>query len=208
MLVVGTENDPVGPHEVLEGAALTKELRIGGDVESMPTLEHLLHDVLHAPCRPYRDGGLVDDHLVAIHHLGDLAGDRLHVLQVGRAVLSGWRADGDEDHQRAVHSLRQVGGELEPVLRHVLGDQAVEPRLVDRDLAAFQRRDLRRVVIHAGDVDAELGETGAGHQADVTASNYTDIHGKTPRNGGGATLTVRTTSVDSWGSTFRAASAC
>ena len=50
----------------------------------------------------------------------------------------------------------------------VPGDHLVEPRLVDRDLAGIQARDLGRVDVHADDVVAGIRQAGAGHETDVT----------------------------------------
>ena len=44
----------------------------------------------------HRHGDLVDDDLVVGHVAADVARGGQHVLQVGRAVLVGRRADGDE----------------------------------------------------------------------------------------------------------------
>ena len=60
------------------------------------------------------------------------------------------------------------------------GDQIVEAGLEDRDLAAAQPRDLARVLVDAGDVDAELGEAGAGDQADIAGADHGDAHGVRP----------------------------
>jgi hypothetical protein len=58
------------------------------------------------------------------------------------------------------HRPFQIGGEMQPAGFHVLGHKIVQPRLVDRHLAALERRDLAFVLIDAGDVVAEVGKAG------------------------------------------------
>ena len=54
-----------------------------------------------------------------------------------------------------------------PLLAHVGGDQVVETRLENRDLAAHQAPRSSRILVDADDVMAEIGETGAGDQTDI-----------------------------------------
>ena len=77
------------------------------------------------------------------------------------------RAHRDEDRIRIAHGGAQISGEEQALLAHVVGDDLGEARLEDRDLAALQGRDLARVLVDAGDDMAEVGETGAGHQAHI-----------------------------------------
>ena len=74
------------------------------------------------------------------------------------------------------HRLRQVGGEGQPACAHVAGDQLVEPRLVDRHLAALERRDLAGVLVDADHVVAEIGKAGAGNEADIAGADHRDAH--------------------------------
>ena len=55
-----------------------------------------------------------------------------------------------------------------PSLVAVPGDQLVEARLVDRDLAGVQARDLGGIDVDADDVIAGIRQAGAGHEPDVT----------------------------------------
>ena len=76
----------------------------------------------------------------------------------------------------------EVGGEAQPAGAHVVGDQFVESRLVDRHLAALQRRDLAGVLVDAGHVVAEIGEAGPGNEADIAGADHRDAH-QTPGHG-------------------------
>src|SRR5207237_2341147 len=119
---------------------------------------------------------LVDDHRVAlgrggdfVRHLHDRAGIRV-------AVVALRRADGDEDHFRSVHRAGEIGGEEEALGVDVPVEQLLQAGLVDGGLAIAQRLDLGLVHVDAGDEVAGLGETGAGHQSDVTGPHHRDAH--------------------------------
>ncbi len=70
----------------------------------------------------------------------------------------------------------QVGGEIEPAGLDVGGHQRVEARLEDRDFAAAERGDLAGVLVHAGDVVAEIRKAGAGDQPHIARANHGNPH--------------------------------
>ena len=70
---------------------------------------------------------------------------------------------------RSVWKVSRRCGDVAP-------DQLLEARLVDRHLAAPQRRDLAGVDVDADDVVAALGEAGAGHQTDVPGADDAQLH--------------------------------
>ncbi len=86
------------------------------------------------------------------------------------------RADGEEDRIGPLHRGAEVGGEGQPAVAHILGDQLVEPRLVDRHPPGMQAGDLVRVDIHHCHVNAEFGEARAGDKADITCADHGDAH--------------------------------
>src|SRR3546814_4572758 len=69
-----------------------------------------------------------------------------------------------------------LGGERQPSGLHVALDQALQPGLEDRDLARLQPLDLGGVLVDAADVDAELGETCAGDEADIAGADHGNAH--------------------------------
>ena len=93
--ILRADDDAIGLHEVLDRRALLQELRVADDAERMRGL--LADDLAHLLAGADRHGALVDDDLVAVHRLGDVAGDAEHVREIGRPVLALRRADGDED---------------------------------------------------------------------------------------------------------------
>ena len=55
-------------------------------------------------------------------------------------------------------------------------DELGQPGLVDRDLALAQHPDLGLVLVHAHDVVAGLGQTGAHDQPDVPGTDHRNLH--------------------------------
>ena len=100
--------------------------------------------------------------------LGDGPRDGQHVLEVGRAVLVGGRADRDHLEQAVRDAFGGIGREPQPALGHVALDQLVEARLVDGHLAAIETLDLARIDVDADDLVARIGEARSGDQSNVT----------------------------------------
>ena len=71
--------------------------------------------------------------------------------------------------------LVDVGRETQQAAARIGGDELLETRLVDRDLAGLQPGDLRRVLVDADDVVAKFRQAGAGHQADIAGPDHADI---------------------------------
>ena len=49
-------------------------------------------------------------------------------------------------------------------------------RLENRNLAPAQSRDLAGILVHAGDLVAEIREAGAGHQPHIARANHGNPH--------------------------------
>ena len=58
----------------------------------------------------------------------------------------------------------------------VAPDQCLQPGLVDRDAAGLEQLDLGLVHVQAQHVVAEVGQAGAGHEADIAGSDDGDFH--------------------------------
>ena len=168
--------------EILDRRALAQELRIGDD-RDIGVGPRLADDALDLVAGADRHGRLGDDDGEAVERRGDLARRGVDVGQVGVAVAAPRRrADRDEDRVGLGHRALQIGGEAQPPRAHVGGDQIVEAGLVDRHLAALQRRDLAGVLVDAGDVVAEIGKAGPGNEADIAGADHRDAH-QSPRHG-------------------------
>ena len=112
--------------------------------------------------------------------LGDLLGRGHHVTQVRVTVAAPcWCAHRDEDRLRPRDGGSQIGGEGQPPRLDVLFHEPVEPRLEDRDLAAFQAGDLVGVLVHADDIMPEVGKAHPRHKPHVAGADHRDFHGST-----------------------------
>ncbi len=87
------------------------------------------------------------------------------------------RAHGDEHDLGLTHRMGEVGVELQPARSDVAAYQVVEARLEDRHLAGLEALDLGGVLVDAGDLVAEVGEAGAGDQADIARTDHRNAHG-------------------------------
>ena len=70
------------------------------------------------------------------------------------------RPDRDEHRIRLAHGGK-LGGEGKPAMLRIGGDEIGKTRLVNRNDAALERRDLVGVLVDTGDVMAEIGKAGA-----------------------------------------------
>ena len=69
---------------------------------------------------------------------------------------------------------------VEPFGPHIGGHQRIEPRLEDRDFAAAKCRDLALVLVHTGDLVAEIRKAGARNQSHIAGANHGNSHGRNP----------------------------
>ena len=87
------------------------------------------------------------------------------------------RADGDEHGVGAGDRARQIGGERKPPRRCVAGDQRCRARARrSASRRCSSRAILARVLVDAGDLDAELGKARARDQPDIPGSDHRDAH--------------------------------
>ncbi|MHC2678846.1 hypothetical protein ACVJDU_000410 [Bradyrhizobium diazoefficiens] len=191
-LVGGADHDAVRELEVADRRALAQEFGVGGD-DDVGVGIGFADDALDLVAGADRHGRLGHHDGEARQRLRDLFRGGVDVGQIGVAVTAARRrADRDEDGIGVRDRLRQVGGEVEPLGLDVGRDQLVEPGLVDRDLAAMERRDLLLVLVDAGDVVTEIRKAGPGHQSHIARSDHRDSHEKpclglvneTPMRGG------------------------
>jgi hypothetical protein len=81
----------------------------------------------------------------------DLGGGGENIGEVGMAVAAPRRgADRDEHRIRPRYRRREVGRKAQPPGRRVARHQLVEPRLVNRNVAAQQPLDLAGILVDAG----------------------------------------------------------
>ena len=174
--VAGADHDAVGPEEVLDGAALLEELRVGHDSgRSVILLEERADDGLDGLARPDRGCALVDDDgVAAVEQRRDLAAGGAEVAHVGRAGERLGRVDGKEHELGAVEGPRVVGGEAQVARVQATADERGQAGLEDPHLACRQLLDQALADIEARDIVTQAGETGGHHQPHVPAAHDGD----------------------------------
>jgi hypothetical protein len=179
-LILRTDDDAVRAHEILDRRALLQELRIGDDTEGY-FLASVVQGIRNYFCNPvgcpHWHGRLVDHHAVIVHVAADAARRLQHVFHVGRAVFARRRADCDELQHAVRHARRHVGREGQAAGLAVALDDRLQARLVDRDPAGVQRRDLGRIHVQAEHVVAHVRKAGARDEPDIAGADDGDLHG-------------------------------
>ena len=160
-----------GLHEVAHGRALGRELGVRDVADVLEPA--LVEAVANRPPGADRHRALhrQDDAPLDLRQLVD---DRPDRREVGVARVRRRRAHRDVDDVGAVERLVDLGREAKPLA--VALEQLVEPLLVDRHLAAAQRVDPLLDDVADDDVVAEVGEAGAGDEADVAGAEDRDPH--------------------------------
>ncbi len=161
-------DDAVGPHEVLDRGAFLQEFRIRHDGKRQRGAaggklggDRLANAIGGAD----GNGRFVDDDLVVGHAAADRGRGVEDVPHVGRAVLVGRRADGDELKTAVRHRGVDVGREAQAPRIDVAMDHVLQSRLVDRHAARLEHVDLACVDVEAKHVVADFGEAGAGDES-------------------------------------------
>lgn len=91
-------------------------------------------------------------------------------------------ADCDELQHAVRNAGRDIGRKLQASGGAVARDDFVEARFMDRDAAVVQQRDFVHIQIEAKYIIAQFGQTGAGHEADITGTDDGDFHIIPPTN--------------------------
>ena len=97
------------------------------------------------------------------------------------AVAAPRRGADRDEHSVGFRDRRgQVGGEIKPLGLDVRRHQLIEPGFENRDFASAQRFDLAGILVHAGDLVAEIGKAGPGYQPHIARANHGDSHENNP----------------------------
>ena len=170
------DDDAVGLHQIADGKTFAEKFRIADDIKFHLRLAIALDGFRNLFAGLDGDGALVHDDFVTGHGGGDVARDVLDEAQVHRTVRLRRRGHGDENHVGFLDALGGAVGEFKPPGGGVFLDEFIEAGFVNRDAAGLEQFDLRRVVVHANDLMADLGETGSRDQADVARSDDRQLH--------------------------------
>ena len=182
-LVRGADHDAVGKLEVADRRTLAQEFRIGGDRDVGGRIG-FVNQALDFVAGADRHGRFGDDHGKTGQRGGDLARRGVDVGQIGMTVAAPRRrADRDEHRIGLGDRGGKIGGEIQPAGLHIGRHQRIEAGLENRDLAAAQAGDLVAVLVHAGDLVAEIREAGAGHQPHIARADHGNAHEIPNRHG-------------------------
>src|SRR5690606_8512924 len=169
LVAVCPYHDPVRAHEVAHGPALAQELGVGGDRRGAAESG----DPLGEPGdRPRGDGRLHDEDRCVRHDRRQLVDDAFDVVQIGPPVRTGWSGQAQEDELGTSGRFRVVAMESQAAARPSLSQQPVETDLVDRHAPRFEGGELSLVSLGHPNPMTEMGEAGAGDQADISSSDY------------------------------------
>ena len=173
---LGPDDHAVGPHEIADGGAFAKKLRIGCHVE-IGIGAGIPDDGFDLAARSHRHGRFRDNDGIAGQVTGKLARGVEHIGQVGMPVPApGGRSNRDEHGIRIGDSRPEFGCEMQPAGRDVACHKVLEARLIDRHHTRSDAVDLAGILVDTGDVEAEFGKTGARHKTDITGSNNCQLH--------------------------------
>jgi hypothetical protein len=167
-LGLNADDHPVRLHEVLDRCALAQELRIGHDIE-LSLGSRLAYDTRYLTARSDRHGRFDGDDCVAAQRFGDFGCGGVDIAEVRVAITAPARcADRNEHRVSVAHRVGKTCVEGEPTGAHVVDDQLIKARFVDRDLTLAQLGDLVGNLVDAGHVVSELSKAGSRYKPDVT----------------------------------------
>jgi hypothetical protein len=175
-LAVGADHHPVGAHEIGDRRALAQKFRVRGNVE--PALRPgAAQDLGDLAAGADRHGRLGHHHRIARKRPADRLGGGIDIGQIGMPVAAPrWCPDGDEHRLGTRHRRRQIGREREPPGRRIGCHQRPQPGLEDRHLALPQPRNLRRVLVDAGDRQPKLRKTRPRYQTHIPRPDHRYPH--------------------------------
>ena len=177
---LGADDHPVGPHEIADRAAFAQEFRVRRDVE-IELRTGVADDPLDRAPGADRHGALGHHDRVALEGGRDVAGGGVDVAEVGMAVAAARRrADRDEHRFRTADGVLQIVAEAEPSGGDAVPHQRFEAGLVDRHPVFAERAEPARVLFDQRDLDPEIREAGARHEAHVAAADHRDAHNEPP----------------------------
>ena len=178
-LVVHTQDDAVGLHEVLDGITLGQEVGVRNHVEvevHLALVENALDELLDFLRRAQWNRRLDDKDSIVVDVLCKARGGVDHLREVGTAILCRWRVDGAEHIVHVVEDIREIAGEVEALRCHRALHHVFQALLIDWQAAIEQQVYLARVAVDACHVNTQIGKAGASNQPCVSCSNNKYIH--------------------------------
>ncbi|MNK42667.1 hypothetical protein D3C87_613580 [compost metagenome] len=153
LFVSGADDDPVRAHAVGEGAAFLEEFRVGHhphlQISLAATQQFAVGGGQHLIGGADRHRGFDDQRAIGLHVRGDLAGDVEHVAEIGRAVLIGGGADGDENQLGMLDRVTGLGTEQQAAGLDVFLKRAGQTWLTNGRHCLLQLFNFVWVNVHA-----------------------------------------------------------
>ena len=162
--------------EVLYGRAFAQEFRIRYDcaIGIGPRLADNAFDLVAGADRHGRFG---DHDGEAVERSRDLACGLMNEAQVGETIAAArGRTNRDEHRISCGNRASEFRREFQPARARIVGDQVIKAGLIDRHLAAAQRRDLCLVLVDADNLVPEVGKASAGNKADIAGADHGNAH--------------------------------
>src|SRR6266576_675903 len=135
MFALRTDDDPVGMHQIVNGAAFAQKFRIADDVELRAVTIITLNRLGHFFTGFYRHRALIDDHAIISEDAGDLARDFFDEAQVDAAVALRWSRHRNENDLRVIDAFFNTIAEAQPMGGDVAVNQFFQTGFVDGDPA-------------------------------------------------------------------------
>jgi len=162
--IIGTDNNTVGFHKIIDCRPFFKKLRIGDNIKlqtRLPFLQNLLHPLLDFICGAYWHRGFIDNDLVLIHMGSDTLCYRKHILQIGRTIFIRRSTHCYKLKQPMVHRSFGISGKAEATGLDIAFDYLLQTRFKNRDLTIQQHLNFIFINIHAEHIVTRLCQTGA-----------------------------------------------
>lgn len=177
--VLDAQDNAIRLHAVFDRGALLEKLRVrhhGKRDGDAPLGQHFGNRLLNLVSGAHRNGALVHHYPIIRHVPGDSSRGGKHIFQVGGAILIGWSAHSDHLNHAELRSLLDIEGEGQAPGVDVSLHHAIEPRFMNGNDSSAQARDLAFVDIQALDLVTHVGQTGAGHKADIASPDDGNLH--------------------------------
>src|SRR6266516_6376466 len=166
-----SDDNAIRTHQIRYRTAFAQKFGVADHIEVSAMAVVSFNRFGHFLARFYGHCALVNDHTIISQNSGDFSRNFFKKTQIDIAIGLLRSRHGDEDDLRVVYSLLNAAGETQPTRRDVTVNNLFKSRFINRHLAGLQLFDLLWVVIDANDVMADISETSACHQADITGAD-------------------------------------
>ena len=165
-------------HEITDSRPFAQKLGIAGHIERGFGVGGR-DDAGHLAAGANRHSALVHHHGVIPEVRSNLFGCFVDIAQIGIAIAPPGcgRPYGNEDHLGLGHAGGEFRRKNETPGVHVLANDELEARLIDRNFTLFQNTDLALVLVDTRHLMTEFGEASPAHKSNITGSNDRNFHG-------------------------------